>query len=60
MSVNMRAVFLVGAAVWVVAAGVVGLWLALGTGAKPDWLAVCGAGAAIGLIGWAWSRWRRW
>ena len=60
MRVNMRAVFLVGTAAWLAGAAVVGLWLALGSGARTGWLAICAAGAAIGLIGWGWSRWRRW
>ncbi len=58
--VNMPAVFLVGTAAWLLGGGVVGLWLAFGTGARSGWLAVCGAGAAIGLLGWGWSRWRHW
>lgn len=60
MRVNMRAVFLVGTGAWLLGAAVVGVWLAAGTGAKPAWLAICGAGVGIGLLGWAWARWRRW
>lgn len=60
MRVNMRAVFLVGTAAWLLGGAVVAAWLAWGTGGRTSWLAICGAGAAIGLFGWAWSTWRRW
>lgn len=60
MRVNMPAIFLIGTGLWGLAAAVIAVWLALGSGAEESWLGVCGAGAAIGLIGWGWSRWRRW
>lgn len=60
MRVNMRAVFLLGTAAWLAGALTVGIWLLAGSGARADWLSICGAGVAIGLVGWAWSRWRHW
>jgi hypothetical protein len=60
MKVNMRAIFLVGTATWLLAAAAVGLWLAVGTGGRQSWLGICIAGVGIGLIGWGWSRWRGW
>jgi hypothetical protein len=60
VKVNMPAVFLIGTGMWLVGTAVVALWLAIGEGAKPGWLAIGGAGALMGLVGWAWSRWRRW
>lgn len=56
----MPAVFLVGTAVCLAGTGVVALWLTFADGAKPGWLAIGGAGAAMGIVGWAWSRWRHW
>lgn len=56
----MPTVFLIGTGVWLAGTGAVALWLALGDGAKPGWLAIGGAGAVMGLVGWAWSRWRHW
>ena len=60
VEVNMRAVFLVGTAAWVLAGGVIGLLLATGAAVEAGWLAVCATGAALGLGGWGWSRRRGW
>lgn len=59
VAVNMKALFLVGTAVWVTAGVVVGVLLATGALADPEWLAVCVVGAGIGVGGWIWARWRR-
>lgn len=58
--VNMRAMFLVGTAAWLVGGAVVGVLLATGAATEDGWLAICATGAAIGLAGWRWSVWRRW
>lgn len=58
--VNMRAVFAVGTALWLAAAAVVAWLVQNGTVADARWLGVCGAGVAIGVLGWSWSRWRGW
>lgn len=55
----MRALFLVGTAIWVLAGAVVGLALASDALEEPLWLAVCVVGAGIGVGGWIWARWRR-
>ncbi len=60
VTVDMKAMFLVGTAVWVLAGAVVGVLLATGTVSETGWLAICATGAALGLLGWAWSFWRRW
>ncbi len=56
----MRAMFLVGTAIWAAAGVVVGFAVARDAIAEPLWLAVCAAGICIGVGGWLWSRWRRW
>lgn len=60
MPVNMRAMFLIGTGLWVAAGAVVGALLITGTAADSRWLGVCATGAAVGVAGWLWSRWRRW
>lgn len=55
----MRAMFLVGTALWLVGGAVVGVLLATGAATQTGWLAICGVGAAIGLGGWRWAIWRR-
>ena len=59
VKVNMRALFLVGTAIWLLAGAVVGLALASDALEEPLWLAVCVVGAGIGVGGWIWARWRR-
>ncbi len=55
LEVDMRRVFLVGLAVWVVALGVfAALWVAGVVGTTPLW--TCVAGIVLGFAGLVWDR----
>ena len=54
----MKALFLVGTAIWAGAGVAVGVLFVTGEIDDPEWLAVCVVGAGIGVGGWLWARWR--